>query len=79
MSHEFESATNEASDLDQRLEIFMSTCQRCGRCFTDPSPLEQLKMKGYRFDDIQNERWIFRSQAQLEGDAVVDDIPIELD
>ena len=79
MSHEFETASNEASDLDQRLEIFMSTCQRCGRCFTDPSPLEQLKMKGYRFDDIQNERWIFRSQAQLEGDAVVDDIPIELD
>jgi hypothetical protein len=36
-------------------------------------------MKGYRFDDIENERWIFRSRALLEGDAVVDDIPIELD
>lgn len=79
MSQEFESATNSATDLNQRLELFMSTCQRCGRCFTDPSPLEQLKMKGYRFDDIENERWIFRSRALFEGDAVVDDIPIELD
>ncbi len=79
MSHEFEIATGSALDLDQRLEIFMSTCQRCGRCFVEPSPLEQLKMKGYRFDDLQNDRWIFRSRAFLENDTVVDDIAIELD
>ena len=51
MSHEFENATNSIGDISQRLELFMSTCQRCGRCFKEPSPLEQLKMKGYRFDD----------------------------
>jgi hydrogenase-4 component H len=79
MSREFETATNQIGDLSQRLEIFMSTCQRCGRCFTTPSVLEELKMKGYRFDDIQNERWVFRSQAYLEGDAVVDDIKIDIE
>jgi len=79
MSQEFENGTDKIGDIEQRLELFMSTCQRCGRCFKEPSVLEQLKMKGYRFDDLQNARWIFRSQARLEGDAVVDDLKIELD
>ncbi len=79
MSTEFESATNAIGDNRQRIEIFMSTCQRCGRCFTEPSALEQLKMKGYRFDDPKNDRWVFRSQAFLEKEKVVDDIEIELD
>ena len=79
MSRDFESATNRIGDLAQRLELFMSTCQRCGRCFKPTSTLEELKMKGYRFDDLQNERGIFRSQSHLEGNAVVDDVEIELD
>lgn len=79
MSKEFENATNAIGDLQQNLELFMSTCQRCGRCFKEPTPLEQLKMKGYRFDDLENERWIFRSQAYLEKDRVVGDIDLELD
>ena len=66
-------------DIQQRLELFMSTCQRCGRCFKEPSPLEQLKLKGYRFDDLQNERWIFRSKAFLDEEQAVDDIKVELD
>ncbi len=79
MSSEYETATNQIHDLEQRLELFMSTCQRCGRCFKEPSPLEQLKLKGYRFDDLQNERWVFRSKAYLEGQPAVADIDIELD
>lgn len=79
MSHEFENATNQIGDIRQQLDVFMSTCQRCGRCFKPPSLLEELKMKGYRFDDLKDERWIYRSQARLEGDAVVDDVEIELD
>ena len=79
MSHDFENATNQIGDLGQRLELFMSTCQRCGRCFTSPSALEELKMKGYRFDDLNHERWVFRSQSRLEGNPVVDDVEIELD
>jgi len=79
MSHEFENGTNSIGDLQQQLELFMSTCQRCGRCFKSPSLLDDLKMKGYRFDDLQNERWIFRSRAYLQGEVVVDDLEIELD
>jgi hydrogenase-4 component H len=79
MSRDFETATNAIGDLRQRLELFMSTCQRCGRCFKEPSPLEQLKLKGYRFDDVASERWVFRSQAYLEGEPAVDDIKLEWD
>src|SRR5512137_708084 len=76
MSQEFETATNQVQDLEQRLELFMSTCQRCGRCFKEPTALEQLKLKGYRFDDVENERWVFRSQTYIDNPAVAGDIEI---
>ncbi len=79
LSLEFETATNCIGDLQQRLELFMSTCQRCGRCYKQSSALEQLKAKGYRADDVQNERWILRTRSYLESEPVVDDIPIELE
>lgn len=79
MSREFENGTDCIGDLRQQLDLFMSTCQRCGRCFTVPTALDALKMKGYRADDLQNERWIFCSKPFLEDDAVVDDIHIEMD
>jgi hydrogenase-4 component H len=79
MSQDFETATDQISDLQQHLELFMSTCQRCGRCFKEPSPLEQLKQKGYRFDDLENQLAIFRSSAFMEDEPVVDDIDIKLD
>lgn len=79
MSSDYETATDRIADLRQRIELFMSTCQRCGRCFKEPTPLDQLKLKGYRFDDPDHDRWVFRSQAYLGTDPVVDDIRIELD
>lgn len=79
LSPDFESATASVTDLRQRLEIFMSTCQRCGRCFPPPNPLAQLKRQGYRFDDLAQERWIPLSRATLEPDPVSPDVPIELD
>jgi len=79
MSQEFENATNNINDIEQKLDLFMSTCQRCGRCFKEPSPLEQLKLKGYRFDDLKNDRWIFRSQSHIGNEPEVDDVKIEMD
>jgi hydrogenase-4 component H len=79
MSLEFENATNKISDLGQKLDLFMSTCQRCGRCFKGAAALDELKMKGYRSDDIPHERWIYRADAFLETEPVVEDIQIELD
>ncbi|HET7206503.1 MAG TPA: 4Fe-4S dicluster domain-containing protein [Terriglobales bacterium] len=78
MSKNFETATAHIGDLQQRLDLFMSTCQRCGRCFKPATVLDELKMKGYRFDDLENERWIFHSRGYLQ-DPVVDDVAIDLD
>ena len=36
MSREFETGTDSIGDLQQRLELFMSTCQRCGRASRSP-------------------------------------------
>jgi hydrogenase-4 component H len=79
MSREFETATGAIGDLAQELRIFMGTCQRCGRCFKEPGPLDQLMMKGYRADDLACERWVYSSTAFLEGEPTVRDIDIELD
>jgi hydrogenase-4 component H len=79
MSAEFENATNDIADMQQRLELFMGTCQRCGRCFTEPTPLEQLMMKGYRMDELKDQRWVYRATSYLDAEPTVRDIPIELD
>lgn len=79
MSHDFETATDKIVDLQQRIELFMSTCQRCGRCYTEPSPLDRLKLKGYRFDDLASERWVFGAEGYLDSEEPVADLTIELD
>jgi len=76
---DYEMATNQANDLDQRLELFMSTCQRCGRCFKDSNPLDALQFAGYREDDLDRMRWIPRSRSTLQGSTDSNDIGIELD
>ena len=79
MSTEFENATNDIADMQQRLELFMGTCQRCGRCFKETGPLEQLMMKGYRLDQLDQARWVYDAKAYLDREATVRDIEIELD
>ncbi len=48
LSQQFETATNAPGDMYMRLEVFMGTCQRCGRCFTPPTPLERMMKTGFR-------------------------------
>jgi len=79
MSREYENASPKITDIRQNLEIWMGTCQRCGRCFKDAGPLDQLMMKGYRFDDLSAELWVYKSKDYLDGEPVVKDIDIELD
>jgi hydrogenase-4 component H len=78
MSREFETATNAIGDIRQELWIAMGTCQRCGRCFKGGEALESLMMKGYRLDDLENDRWVYASVPYLDR-PVARDIDIELD
>jgi hydrogenase-4 component H len=79
LSRDFETSTNSIADIGQEIRVFMGTCQRCGRCFTEPGHLESLKMKGYRGDDLATDRWVYHSSAYSETDPLVRDIDIELD
>jgi hydrogenase-4 component H len=44
----FETATDAPADLVIRLEVFMGPCQRCGRCFPPPTPLDRMMQTGFR-------------------------------
>jgi len=79
MSQDFETATNSIGDIGQEIQVFMGTCQRCGRCFKEPGQLEELMMKGYRADDLGRERWVYESESYLSSEPVVRDIDIEMD
>ncbi len=77
MSEDFELATNDVRDLEQRLTLFMGSCRRCGRCFPAPTPLDARTLTGYRVDDVEGGRWVFLSRA-APPDAAVQDVDIEL-
>jgi hydrogenase-4 component H len=48
LTQEFETSTDSAGDMYIRLEVFMGTCRRCGRCFVPPTPLERMMEVGFR-------------------------------
>jgi hydrogenase-4 component H len=52
MSQQYETATDNSQDMVLALEVFMGPCQRCGRCFPPPTPLERLNVHGFRADDV---------------------------
>jgi hydrogenase-4 component H len=78
MSKEFETASEKIGDIKQNFEIWMGTCQRCGRCYKDAGPLDQLMMKGFRADDLAGELWIYRSKSFLGDAPITDDVKIDL-
>jgi len=48
VTQQFETATNQVEDLHLRVEVFMGSCQRCGRCFETQTPLDKLMVTGFR-------------------------------
>lgn len=48
MTLEFELATTDPSDLNDRYDIFMATCARCGRCFKPTTVLDKMMVTGMR-------------------------------
>ena len=50
LTQEYETATDRPEDMVIRLQVFMGPCQRCGRCFYPPTPLERMATTGFRRD-----------------------------
>lgn len=48
LTREFETATADNMQLRMRAEVFMATCQRCGRCYVPPTALDEMRVTGFR-------------------------------
>ncbi len=70
MSQDFELACAEREDVTTRLELFMLTCQRCGRCYDleTTNALDRLGLKGYRYDNLEARAMIRRTSSQWSAE-----------
>jgi len=68
MSENFELATDNRQDITETVELFMMTCQRCGRCFDleIKNALDKMQMLGYRYDSLEVRKVIRQSTPELE-------------
>lgn len=48
VTQEFETATNDTQDLHIKVDVYMGSCQRCGRCFETSTALDKLMVTGFR-------------------------------
>lgn len=55
MSQSFETASDDKNDITTRMELFMMTCQRCGRCYDmeNTNIIDRITMKGFRYDNLE--------------------------
>ena len=47
-TEQFETATPDKSDLKSEMLLWMSTCQRCGRCFETDNAIDRIPTKRWR-------------------------------
>ncbi len=68
MSDKYELATDNREDITQTIELFMMTCQRCGRCYDMEikNYLDRLQTLGYRYDSLQVRKVIRLSTAEFQ-------------
>jgi hydrogenase-4 component H len=68
MTDRFELATGDRNDITESLELFMLTCQRCGRCFDmeTGSVIDKLDLKGYRYDSLEARTVVRRATDRFE-------------
>lgn len=54
MTKRFELSSDQSrEDMEVVSEVFMATCQRCGRCYKPPTPLDKIMQPGFRHDEIK--------------------------
>ncbi|HOM99483.1 MAG TPA: 4Fe-4S binding protein [Acidobacteriota bacterium] len=72
MTQRFEEATNDRVDLTERVELYMMTCRRCGRCFDleITNALDRLSLRGYRYDNLEYRAVIPMATPSLSVDLL---------
>jgi hydrogenase-4 component H len=55
MTKNYELATGNRKDLCTTMELFMATCNRCGRCYEmeTKNAIDRMNLKGYRYDNLE--------------------------
>jgi len=68
MTRDYELATPSREDITATLELFMLTCQRCGRCYDmeTRNVIDKLDLRGYRYDDLEARTVLRRTSDRLD-------------
>jgi len=74
MTDRYELATDDRNDVTENLELFMLTCQRCGRCFDleTGNLLDRLDLRGYRYDSLQARTVLRRTSDRFDAAVLAD-------
>ncbi len=72
MSPEFELASGSKADVSQSLELFMLTCNRCGRCYDmeNRNAVDRLGLRGYRYDNLEARTVLRRTSERFDPEAL---------
>jgi hydrogenase-4 component H len=68
MTKRYELATGDKNDITERLELFMLTCQRCGRCYDmeNSNSIDRMDLRGYRYDNLETRAFIRKATDQFD-------------
>jgi hydrogenase-4 component H len=69
MTEQFELATGDRDDVTVTMELFMLTCQRCGRCYNmeTTNVIDKMGLKGYRYDHLEMRAVIPKATERLDA------------
>ncbi len=72
MSNSFEIACDNKEDISTRMELFMMTCQRCGRCYEmeKTNAIDRINLKGFRYDNLE-QRALIRKTSETFDPALL--------
>ena len=74
MTGKYQLATEDKNDNTERLEIFMLSCQRCGRCYDleITNRIDRMDIRGYRYDNIEARAFIRKTSDQFDRDIFLE-------
>ncbi|MDD8014212.1 MAG: 4Fe-4S binding protein [Acidobacteriota bacterium] len=72
MTERFELATGDREDITENLELFMLTCQRCGRCYDMEinNAIDKLDLKGYRYDSLKARMVVRKTSDRMDAELL---------
>jgi hydrogenase-4 component H len=63
MTENYELATNDKNDITVSMELFMLTCQRCGRCY---NMIDKMGLRGFRYDNLETRAVIQKATEHFD-------------